>query len=151
MTKTQLRRMQRQAKQARENTKAERLLITKGSDSAIKAVYQANREAKARGALGYHPDQKTLEGEAPFNESDLEYLRHYFSVTPADDDLLLETSDGEYEEILRTIEAEGEAGRRTQGEVEFTINMVLVLPSEFSAPGGQVGGLDDDVAEEQLG
>ncbi|CAL9006005.1 unnamed protein product [Prunus brigantina] len=29
--------------------------------------------------------------------------------------------------------------------------MVLVLPSEFSAPGGQVGGLDDDVAEEQLG
>ncbi|CAL9006044.1 unnamed protein product, partial [Prunus brigantina] len=74
----------------------------------------------------------------------------FFSHEP-EEDLLLETSDGEYEEILRTIEAEGEAGRRTQGEAEFTINMVLVLPSEFSAPGGQVGGLDDDVAEEQLG
>ncbi|CAL9018713.1 unnamed protein product [Prunus brigantina] len=262
MTKTQLRRMQRQAQQTREdppfstsglsslrefhkdhsaldlygltpenrgivelalkNTKAEKLLITKGSDSAIKAVYQANREARARGAPGHHPDQKALECEALFKESDLEYLRHYFSVTPADtlfgltteekarvkrlddylnardtlaearqalesesfppdteaatqkslqpkepivegrgnpffghepedDDLLLETSDGEYEEILKTIEAEGEAGRGTQEETEFTINMVLVLPSEFSAPGGQVGGLDDDVAEEQLG
>ncbi|CAL9020955.1 unnamed protein product [Prunus brigantina] len=31
------------------------------------------------------------------------------------------------------------------------MKMVLVLPSEFSAPGGQTGGLDDDVAEEQLG
>ncbi|CAL9020487.1 unnamed protein product, partial [Prunus brigantina] len=168
---------------ALKNTKAEGLLITKGSDSAIKAVYQANREAKARGSPGYHPDQKALEDEAPFNRSDLQYLRHYFSVTSADvlfgltteekarvkrlddylnardalaearrtleagnelspspkteaaarralptkepvvegrgnpffghepeDDLLLETSDGEYEEILRTIEAEGKTG-----------------------------------------
>ncbi|CAL9019066.1 unnamed protein product [Prunus brigantina] len=30
------------------------------------------------------------------------------------------------------------------------MNMVLVLPSEFSAPGGQINGLDNDVAEEQL-
>ncbi|XP_021824643.1 uncharacterized protein LOC110765743 [Prunus avium] len=29
--------------------------------------------------------------------------------------------------------------------------MVLVLPSKFSAPGGQTDGLDDDMAEEQLG
>ncbi|CAL8989484.1 unnamed protein product [Prunus brigantina] len=29
--------------------------------------------------------------------------------------------------------------------------MVLILPPEFSAPGGQVDGLDDDVAEGQLG
>ncbi|CAL9012487.1 unnamed protein product, partial [Prunus brigantina] len=42
-------------------------------------------------------------------------------------------------------------GGETQEEAEFTINMVLVLPSDFSAPGGQTGGLDDDVAEEQLG
>ncbi|CAL8993008.1 unnamed protein product, partial [Prunus brigantina] len=69
---------------ALKNTKAEGLLITKGSDSAIKAVYQANREAKARGAPGYHPDQKTLEDEAPFGRSDLEYLRQYFSMTPVD-------------------------------------------------------------------
>ncbi|CAL9018791.1 unnamed protein product [Prunus brigantina] len=31
------------------------------------------------------------------------------------------------------------------------MNMVLVLPSEFSVPGGQTDGLDDDVADEQLG
>ncbi|CAL9019056.1 unnamed protein product, partial [Prunus brigantina] len=68
-----------------------------------------------------------------------------------EDDLLLETSDGEYEEILRTIEAEGEARGEIQEEAEFTMNMVLVQPSEFSAPGGQTGRLDDDVAEEQLG
>ncbi|CAL8992869.1 unnamed protein product [Prunus brigantina] len=31
------------------------------------------------------------------------------------------------------------------------MGMVLILPPEFSAPGGQVDGLDDDVAEGQLG
>ncbi|CAL9001521.1 unnamed protein product, partial [Prunus brigantina] len=50
------------------NTKAEGLLITRGSDSAIKAVYH----------------QRKLEDKAPFGRSDLEYLRQYFSVTPAD-------------------------------------------------------------------
>ncbi|CAL9021206.1 unnamed protein product [Prunus brigantina] len=30
------------------------------------------------------------------------------------------------------------------------MNMVLVLPSEFSAPGGHTNGLDNDVAKEQL-
>ncbi|CAL2276218.1 unnamed protein product [Prunus armeniaca] len=69
---------------ALKNAKAEGLLITRGSDSAIKAVYQANQEAKARGTPGYQPDQGRLEDKAPFGRSDLEYLRQYFSVTPAD-------------------------------------------------------------------
>ncbi|CAL9029424.1 unnamed protein product, partial [Prunus brigantina] len=69
---------------ALKNTKAEGLLINRGSDSAIKAVYQANQEAKARGAPGYQPDQRKLEDKAPFGRIDLEYLRQYFSVTPTD-------------------------------------------------------------------
>ncbi|CAL9021212.1 unnamed protein product, partial [Prunus brigantina] len=167
------------------NTKAEGLLITKGSDSAIKAVYQANREAKARGSPGYHPDQKarlddylnardalaearrTLEAGnelSPSPEAEAAARRALPSKEPIvedrgdpffghepEDDLLLETSDGEYEEILRTIEAEGKTGGGIQGEAEFTMGMVLILPPEFSAPGGQVDGLDDDVAEGQLG
>ncbi|CAL2270624.1 unnamed protein product [Prunus armeniaca] len=47
---------------ALKNAKAEALLITSGSNSAIKAIYQANRDAR----------------------SDLEYLRQYFTVTPTD-------------------------------------------------------------------
>ncbi|CAL2238989.1 unnamed protein product [Prunus armeniaca] len=39
------------------NAKAERLIITNESDSAIKAVYQANREARDRGKIG---------GQGPF-------------------------------------------------------------------------------------
>ncbi|CAL2227974.1 unnamed protein product [Prunus armeniaca] len=69
---------------ALKNAKVEGLLITSGSDSAIKVVYQANREARARGMLGYRPDQGRLEDKAPFSKSDLEYLRQYFTVTPAD-------------------------------------------------------------------
>ncbi|CAL9020604.1 unnamed protein product [Prunus brigantina] len=69
---------------ALKNSKAEGLLITNGSDSAIKVIYQANREARARGMLGYRPDQGRLEDKAPFSRSDLEYLRQYFTVTPAD-------------------------------------------------------------------
>ncbi|BFG25201.1 hypothetical protein CerSpe_114750 [Prunus speciosa] len=38
---------------ALKNTKAEGLLITSSSDSAIKAVYQANREARAKGLPSY--------------------------------------------------------------------------------------------------
>ncbi|CAL9011614.1 unnamed protein product, partial [Prunus brigantina] len=86
LTKTQLRRMHRQVQHARDhsvidlygmtlenreivelalkNAKVEGLVITKGSDSAIKAVYQANREAKAKGMP--------------------EYLCQYFTVTSAD-------------------------------------------------------------------
>ncbi|CAL8992002.1 unnamed protein product, partial [Prunus brigantina] len=69
---------------ALKNAKVEGLLITKGSDSAIKAVYQANREANARGMSGYRPDQGRLKDKAPFSRSDLEYLRQYFTMTPAD-------------------------------------------------------------------
>ncbi|CAL9019065.1 unnamed protein product [Prunus brigantina] len=69
---------------ALKNAKAERLLITSRSDSAIKAVYQANREARARGMPGYRPDQGRLEDKAPFSRSDLEYLCQYFTMTPAD-------------------------------------------------------------------
>ncbi|CAL2271994.1 unnamed protein product [Prunus armeniaca] len=69
---------------ALKNDKAKRLLITCGSDSAIKAVYQANREARVRGMPGYRPEQGRLEAKAPFSRSDLEYLRRYFTVTLAD-------------------------------------------------------------------
>ncbi|CAL8077903.1 unnamed protein product [Prunus armeniaca] len=69
---------------ALKNAKAEGLLITSRSDSAIKAIYQANREARARGMPSYQPDQGWLEDKALFSRSDLEYLRQYFTVTPAD-------------------------------------------------------------------
>ncbi|CAL8169239.1 unnamed protein product [Prunus armeniaca] len=60
---------------ALKNDKAKKLLITGGSDSAVKAVYQANRVARARGMLGYRPEQGRLEAKAPFSRSNLEYLR----------------------------------------------------------------------------
>ncbi|CAL9026186.1 unnamed protein product, partial [Prunus brigantina] len=57
-------------------------------------------------------------------------------------------SDGEYEGILGMIE---EADTEDQHEPEeVDMNMVLMLPSEFSAPVGQTNGLEDDVAEEHL-
>ncbi|CAL9018938.1 unnamed protein product [Prunus brigantina] len=200
---------------ALKNAKAKGLLITSGSDLAIQAVFQANREARARGML--------------------EYLRQYFTVTPAntifgltieeraqvsrlddylmvrdalakarralreeveasnplkikestdgtpgtaspmveggpddpffgheaEDDPTLGISDEEYEGILEMVEektlatggceVEEEAGGGNQQEPkEVSMNMVLVLPSEFSAPGGQTNSLDNDVAEEQL-
>ncbi|CAL8162371.1 unnamed protein product [Prunus armeniaca] len=214
--------------------KAEGLLITNKSDSAIKAVYQANREARARGMPGYQPEQEKLEAKAPFGRSDLEYLCRYFTVTPADtifglmaeerawvsrlddylaardtlakarqaleeevgtsdipktkaatddtpgtarpmaegpgdllfgheaeDDPALGISDDDYDGILGMIEGKtlanggcevnNEAGRGHQRkQKEVSINMVLVLPAEFSAPKGQTNGLDNDMAEEQL-
>ncbi|CAL2247486.1 unnamed protein product [Prunus armeniaca] len=219
---------------ALKNAKAESLLITSGSNSAIKVVYHANREARAGGMPGYQPEQGRLEAKAPFSGSDLEYLRRYFTVTPADtifglttkerarvsrlddylaardalakarqaleekveashppkikattdntprtarpmvegpgdlffgheaeDDSTLGISDEEYEGILGMVEektlASGgcevnkEAGGGNQQEPnEVSMNMVLVLLSEFSAPRGQTNGLDNDVAEEQL-
>ncbi|CAL8993535.1 unnamed protein product, partial [Prunus brigantina] len=85
----------------------------------------------------------------------------FFGHEP-EDDLPLGISDEEYEGVLGTIEertlagsgygAERGAGEGTQQETkEVTMNMVLVLPSEFSAPGGQTDSLDNNVAEEQLG
>ncbi|CAL9024702.1 unnamed protein product [Prunus brigantina] len=214
------------------NAKAEGLLITSGSDSAIKVVYQANREARARGMPCYRPNQGRLEDKAPFSRSDLEYLRQYFTVTPADtifglktkerarvsrlddylmardalakarralkeeveasdppkikastdgtpgtarpmvegpddpffgheakDDPTLGISDEEYEGILGMVEektlarggceVEEEAGGKNQQEPkEVSMNMVLVLPSKFSAPGGQTNGLDNDAENE---
>ncbi|CAL2239374.1 unnamed protein product [Prunus armeniaca] len=48
-------------------------------------------------------------------------------------------------------EVNKEAGRGNQREPkEVSMNMVLVLPSEFSAPRGQTNCLDNDVVEEQL-
>ncbi|CAL8085532.1 unnamed protein product [Prunus armeniaca] len=61
------------------NAMAEKLFITSKSDSAIKAVYQANRENRQ-----IRPEQGKLEAKAPFGRSDLEYLRQYFTVTPGD-------------------------------------------------------------------
>ncbi|CAL2247188.1 unnamed protein product [Prunus armeniaca] len=198
---------------------AERLLITNESDSAIKAAYQANREARARGVPGYQPEQGKLEAKAPFGRSDLEYLRRYFTVTSADtifglrteerarvsrlddylaardtlakarqaleeevgtsdppktkattddthgiarpmaegpDDLLFfheaeddpaGISDDDYDGIVgmiegKTLASDGrevnkKAGRGNQRKPkEVSMNMVLVLPSEFSAPRG---------------
>ncbi|CAL2270626.1 unnamed protein product [Prunus armeniaca] len=79
----------------------------------------------------------------------------------AEDDSTLGISDEEYEGILGMVEEktlarggcedEEEAGGGDQQEPkEVSMNMVLVLPSEFSAPGGQTNGLDNDLAEEQL-
>ncbi|KAL6269610.1 hypothetical protein ACE6H2_026521 [Prunus campanulata] len=219
---------------ALKNTKAERLLITSSSDSTIKAVYQANREARAKGLPNYQPDLGGLEAKILFSKGDLEYLHQYLTVTPADtifgltteekarvgrlddyltardtlakarqalkeeaeasnppevktsttnipgtagpmfegfgdpffghdaeDDPTLGISDEECEGILGMVkkealakdghQAEEEAGNGNPREPgEFNVNMVLVLPSEFSAPRGQTSGLDDDVAEEQL-
>ncbi|CAL8136573.1 unnamed protein product [Prunus armeniaca] len=78
-----------------------------------------------------------------------------------EDDFTLGISDEEYEGILDMVEektlasggceAKEEAGGGNQQELkEVSMNMVLVLPSEFSAPRGQTNGLDNDVAEEQL-
>ncbi|CAL2237154.1 unnamed protein product [Prunus armeniaca] len=212
---------------ALKNAKAEGLLITSGFDLAIKAVYQANREARVRGMPGYRPNQGRLEDKAPFSKSDLEYLRQYFTMTPTDtifgltteerarvsrlddyltardalakarqaleeeveasdppkikastddtpgtarpmvegpgdpffgheaeDDYTLGISFEEYEGILRMVEkktlvksgceVEEEAGGGNQREPkEVSMNMVLVLPSEFSAPRGQTNGLDN--------
>ncbi|CAL8135844.1 unnamed protein product [Prunus armeniaca] len=77
-------------------------------------------------------------------------------MTPA-----LGISDDDYDGIVRMIEGKTlasdgrevnkEAGRGNQRKPkEVSMNMVLVLPSEFSAPRGQTNGLDNDVAEEQL-
>ncbi|XP_021822417.1 uncharacterized protein LOC110763842 [Prunus avium] len=123
---------------ALKNTKAEALLITSGSDSAIKAVYQANRES-------------------PMNEG----FGDPFFGHEAEDDPTIGISDEEYEGILGMVEetaltkdgskTEEEAGRgNPQEPEEVGINMVLVLPFEFSAPGGQTSGLEDDVPEEQF-
>jgi tRNA A37 threonylcarbamoyladenosine synthetase subunit TsaC/SUA5/YrdC len=71
-------------KWALKNGKVEGLLITKSSDPAIKAVYQANREAKSKGLEAYLPDLKELEAKAPFTKEDLDYLRRYFTVTPTE-------------------------------------------------------------------
>ncbi|CAL8095915.1 unnamed protein product [Prunus armeniaca] len=214
--------------------KAERLLITSVSNSAIKAVYQAHGEVRARGMPGYRPEQGGLGPKAPFSGSNLEYLYRYFTVTPADtifgltieerawvshlDDYLaardalakarqaleeeVETSDPpkirattedtpgtarpmvkglddlffgheakddstlgicneDYEGILGMVEEKTLAsggcevnkeagGGNQQDPKEVSMNMVLVLPSEFSAPRGQTNGLDNDVGEEQL-
>ncbi|CAL2240747.1 unnamed protein product [Prunus armeniaca] len=198
------------------NAKAERLLVTNKSDSAIKVVYQANQEAKARGMPGYQPEQGKLEAKAPFSISDLEYLRRYFAVTLADtifglttqerarasprggsrdlgppktkattddtpgtarpmaegpgdlffgheaeDDSALGISDEDCEGILGMIEEKTltsggcevnkEAGMGNKRKLnEVSMNIVLVLLSEFSAPRGHTNGLDNDVAEQQL-
>ncbi|CAL2240318.1 unnamed protein product [Prunus armeniaca] len=79
----------------------------------------------------------------------------------ADDDSTLGISDEEYEGILGMVEkktlasgsyeAKEEAGGGNQQEPkEVSMNMVLVLPSEFSVPEGQTNDLDNDVAKEQL-
>ncbi|CAL2270923.1 unnamed protein product [Prunus armeniaca] len=79
----------------------------------------------------------------------------------AEDDSTLGISDEDYEGILgmvdeKTLASDGcevnkEVGGGNQREPkEVSMNMVLVLPSEFSAPRGQTNGLDNDVAEEQL-
>ncbi|CAL9020685.1 unnamed protein product, partial [Prunus brigantina] len=109
------------------------------------------------------PDTKAAAHRAPGIEGPKVEGRGdpFFGHEP-EDDLLLGISDEEYEGVLGTVEerilaesgnrAEREAGEETQQETEeVTMNMVLVLPSEFSTPGGQTGGLDDDVAEEKLG
>ncbi|CAL2266703.1 unnamed protein product [Prunus armeniaca] len=79
----------------------------------------------------------------------------------AEDEPTLGISDEEYEGILGMVEektlARGScevkkeaSGGNQQEPKEVSMNMVLVLSSEFSAPGGQTNGLDNDVAEEQL-
>ncbi|CAL2238304.1 unnamed protein product [Prunus armeniaca] len=195
---------------ALKNAKAEGLLVTSGSDSAVKAVYQANREARARGMPGYRPDRGRLEEKAPFSRSGSEYLRQYFTMTPADTifglmteemarvshldnyltarDALAKAKEALEEEveasdppkIKASIDDTPEIARpmveglddpffgheaeddptlgisdeeyegNQQEPKEVSMNMVLVLPSEFSALGGQTNGLDNDVAEEQL-
>ncbi|CAL2253858.1 unnamed protein product [Prunus armeniaca] len=79
----------------------------------------------------------------------------------AEDDPALGISDDDYDGILGMIEEKtlASGGREVNKEAgmgnqrkpkEVSMNMVLVLPSEFSAPRGQTNGLDNDVAEEQL-
>ncbi|CAL2247238.1 unnamed protein product [Prunus armeniaca] len=185
------------------NAKAERLLITNESDSAIKAVYQANREARARGMPADTIFGLTTEERAQVSRLD-DYLAARDTLpkarqaleeevgtsdppktkaatddTPgtarpmaegpgdllfgheAEDDPTLGISDDDYDGILEMIEqktlASGGrevnkgAGRGNQRKPkEVSMNMVLVLPSEFSAPRGQTNGLDNDVVEEQL-
>lgn len=63
---------------------AEDILIIKESDPVVKALYQANREARAKGLSTYQPNLEELEAKSPFTASDLAYLRQYFSVTPVD-------------------------------------------------------------------
>ncbi|CAL8993400.1 unnamed protein product, partial [Prunus brigantina] len=106
---------------ALKNTKVEGLLITRGSDSAIKAVYQANREAKARGAPGdaLAETRRALEEEDESSTPpETEAATHralgvegpkvegrsdpFFGHEP-EDDPLLGISDEEYEEVLGTI------------------------------------------------
>ncbi|CAL2247924.1 unnamed protein product [Prunus armeniaca] len=123
---------------ALKNTKAEGLLITSGSDSAIKAVYQANREARARGMLGYRPDQGRLEDKAPFSRSDLEYLRQYFTVTPADTIFGLTTEEraraSRLDDYLTAMNTLAKARQAREEEVE-TSDPPKIKASTDDAPG----------------
>jgi hypothetical protein len=78
----------------------------------------------------------------------------------AEDETALRLSEEEYEEICGLSEENVVANEGSKAEKEgkekillgpsvMSINMVLVLPADFSAPDGQSGGLDDDMLEEQ--
>ncbi|CAL2246493.1 unnamed protein product [Prunus armeniaca] len=198
-----------------------------GADEGIIDVYHGRDPSFSANGLSFlmefHKDHLAINlyGMTPENREivklwNLEYLRRYFTVTPADtifardtlakarqtleeevgtsdplqtkavtddtigttrpmaegpgnllfgheaeDDPALGIFYDDYDGILGMIEGKtlasggrevnNEAGRGNQRKLkEVSMNMVLVLPTEFSAPRGQTNGLDNDMAEDQL-
>ncbi|CAL9018943.1 unnamed protein product, partial [Prunus brigantina] len=111
------------------NAKAEGLLITSGSDLAIQAVFQANREARAIGMP--------------------EYLRQYFTLTPANTIFCLTTEErvqvSRLDDYLMARDALAKARRALKEEVEPS-NPPKIKASTDGTPGTarpMVEGPDD--------
>ncbi|CAL9021205.1 unnamed protein product [Prunus brigantina] len=113
---------------ALKNARAKGLLITSGSDSAIKAVYQANRETKARGMPG-EPSRRSRPRTPPKIKAStdgtpgtarpvVEGPDDPFFGHEAEDDPTLGISDEEYEGILGMVEEKtlARGGREVEEE-----------------------------------
>ncbi|CAL9000159.1 unnamed protein product [Prunus brigantina] len=172
LTKTQLRRMQRQVQQARiqtaqvEGSKRQKKMATADEPPSMRVSLTSTTEGNPlfRPTVEASDPPKikaSTDGTPGTARPMVEGPDDPFFGHEAEDDPTLGISDEEYEGILGTVEEktlarggrevqEKAGGENQQEPKQASMNMVLVLPSEFSALGGQTNGLDNDVAEEQL-